>query len=119
MIRIASTTQICDEQRGDFPGPGNHVTCGYVSIFATLPQSEPSRMPPRASLNVSLTPELTAYIGEQVASGRYRSASEVVRASLRLLQRDEPAGLRPSSLEPSVSFDVDHGVLPPEGHRPR
>jgi len=48
-------------------------------------------MPPRASLNVSLTPELTAYIAGQVASGRYRSASEVVRAGLRLLQRDEPA----------------------------
>ena len=52
-------------------------------------------MPPRASLNVSLTPELTAYIADQVASGRYRSASEVVRASLRLLQRDDPAGATP------------------------
>lgn len=48
-------------------------------------------MPSRASLNVSLTPELTAYIAGQVASGRYRSASEVVRAALRLLQRDEAA----------------------------
>ena len=46
-------------------------------------------MPARSSLNVSLTRELTAFIDAQVASGRYRSASEVVRASLRLLQRDE------------------------------
>ncbi len=45
-------------------------------------------MPPRASLNVSLSPELVAYIAAQVASGRYRSASEVVRAGLRLLQRE-------------------------------
>ena len=46
-------------------------------------------MPARSSLNVSLTRELTAFIDAQVASGRYRSASEVVRASLRLLQRDD------------------------------
>ena len=47
-------------------------------------------MPVRPSLNVSLTPELAAYVGGRVASGRYRSASEVVRAALRLLQREEP-----------------------------
>ncbi len=45
-------------------------------------------MPPRASLNVSLSPELAAYIAAQVASGRYQGASEVVRAGLRLLQRE-------------------------------
>lgn len=43
-------------------------------------------MPSRQSLNVSLTPELAAWIAAQVASGRYRSASEVVRDALRLLQ---------------------------------
>lgn len=47
-------------------------------------------MPVRASLNVSLTPELAAYVGGRVASGRYRSASEVVRAAIRLLRREEP-----------------------------
>lgn len=41
------------------------------------------------SLNVSLTPELAAFIAVRVASGRYLSASEVVRAGLRLLERDE------------------------------
>ena len=46
----------------------------------------------RTSLNVSLTPELSAYVDGRVASGRYRSASEVVRAALRQLQREEPAG---------------------------
>lgn len=54
-------------------------------------------MPSRSSLNVSLTPELTAYVAAQVTSGRYRSASEVIRASLRLLQRDEPLGTPGSS----------------------
>ena len=46
-------------------------------------------MPPKASLNVSLTLELAAYIASLVASGQYRSASEVVRAGLRLLQKED------------------------------
>lgn len=46
-------------------------------------------MPSRISHNVSLTPELSRFIGSQVASGRYQSTSEVVRAALRLLQNQE------------------------------
>ena len=37
-------------------------------------------------MNVSLTPKLIALIEERVRSGRYPSASEVVREALRLLQ---------------------------------
>ena len=43
----------------------------------------------RISQNVSLTAELSAFIASRVASGHYQSASEVVRAALRLLQREE------------------------------
>lgn len=39
--------------------------------------------------NVSLTPEIEAFIDERVASGRFRSASEVVRAALRLPEDEE------------------------------
>ena len=39
--------------------------------------------------NVSLTPEIEAFIADRVASGRFRSASEVVRAALRLLEDEE------------------------------
>ena len=46
-------------------------------------------MPYRKSRNVSLTPELEALVDQKVASGRYRSASEVVRAALRLLDERE------------------------------
>ncbi|NBJ13890.1 type II toxin-antitoxin system ParD family antitoxin [Microvirga arsenatis] len=43
----------------------------------------------RKTRNVSLTPELEALVDNKVASGRYRSASEVVRAALRLLDERE------------------------------
>ena len=46
-------------------------------------------MPSKSSLNVSLTPELTAFIAAKLATGRYRSASEVVRAALRLLDEQD------------------------------
>ncbi|TXN15059.1 type II toxin-antitoxin system ParD family antitoxin [Methylobacterium sp. WL122] len=46
-------------------------------------------MPRRVAANVSLTPELAAFVADQVASGRFGSASEVVRAALRNLERDE------------------------------
>lgn len=46
-------------------------------------------MPRRVAANVSLTPELAAFVADQVASGRFGSASEVVRAALRSLERDE------------------------------
>jgi antitoxin ParD1/3/4 len=43
----------------------------------------------RKTMNVSLTPELERSVAERVASGRYRTASEVVRAALRLLEKEE------------------------------
>lgn len=36
-------------------------------------------MPMRTSLNVSLTPELEQFVQSRVASGRYQTASEVIR----------------------------------------
>jgi antitoxin ParD1/3/4 len=45
----------------------------------------------RTTLNVSLTAELGQFIDRQIDAGRYRTASELVRASLRLLQElEEP-----------------------------
>lgn len=39
--------------------------------------------------NVNLTPELDRFIASKVKAGRYENASEVVRAALRSLERDE------------------------------
>lgn len=55
-------------------------------------------MATRKTMNVSLTPELERLVAERVASGLYRSASEVVRAALRLLEQSERE--RPDHHEP-------------------
>ena len=39
--------------------------------------------------SVSLTPDLDEAIQRRIASGRYASQSEVIRAALRVLERDE------------------------------
>jgi antitoxin ParD1/3/4 len=46
-------------------------------------------MATRTTLNVSLPVELGNFIAAKIASGRYASASEVVRAGLRLLEASE------------------------------
>ena len=40
-------------------------------------------------MNISLTPELERLVDEKVKSGRYASASEVIREGLRLLEERE------------------------------
>jgi antitoxin ParD1/3/4 len=40
-------------------------------------------------MNVSLTPELEKFVAVKVDSGRYTSASEVVREALRLLEESD------------------------------
>lgn len=46
-------------------------------------------------MNVSLTRELDKFVAAKVASGRYTSASEVVREALRLLEeQDRVRGMR-------------------------
>ena len=39
--------------------------------------------------NIDLTPELDRFVATKIKSGRYESASEVVRAGLRNLEREE------------------------------
>ena len=47
-------------------------------------------MATRTTLNVSLTPDLSRFVENRVRSGKYQTASEVVREALRLLEcRDQ------------------------------
>lgn len=48
-------------------------------------------------MNVSLTPELENFVQTKVVSGRYTSASEVVREALRLLEGQDQ--MRAAQLE--------------------
>ena len=73
------------------------------------------------AINVSLTPQLEELVQQRVRSGRYSSASEVVRAALRLLEAhdreqeariaqlhsDVGAGLRQLDEAVARPFDVD------------
>ena len=43
----------------------------------------------RTTVNISITPELDAFLRDRVNSGRYQTTSEVVREALRLLERHE------------------------------
>jgi len=64
-------------------------------------------------MNVSLTPTLEKLVQKRVASGRYGSASEVVREALRLLeQRDRLDQARIRDLRASLDLGIeqlDHG----------
>jgi antitoxin ParD1/3/4 len=60
-------------------------------------------MPVKHSRHVALTESLARFIDRQVAEGRYATASEVMRAALRLLIEKDEAGRpnpRPREAEP-------------------
>jgi antitoxin ParD1/3/4 len=70
-------------------------------------------------MNVSLTPELEKFVEQEVGSGLYQTASEVVRAGLRLLKQEEMlkqvsvrsrADLEAKLLQAAKSLDAGQGV---------
>ena len=60
-------------------------------------------MPTRRSITVSITPEQEALIRACLQSGRFANTSEVVRAALRLLDRDEAAQLVIKATKPTTN----------------
>jgi antitoxin ParD1/3/4 len=59
-------------------------------------------------MNVSLTPELEQFVQAKVKSGRYLSASEVVREALRLLEeRDRLYQTRLADLQKEIALGVE------------
>jgi antitoxin ParD1/3/4 len=79
---------------GTLPTPANMTASpgaiAQLAIFANVViiafRSAKTLMPTR---NVNLTDELDSFVLAKVGSGRYENASEVVRAALRTLEREE------------------------------
>jgi antitoxin ParD1/3/4 len=74
-------------------------------------------MPSKHNLNVSVTEHLAGFVAGQVASGRFGSASEVVRAGLRLLERELTAAPVPARTDhaaddPVVPSGLTHPSYP-------
>ena len=88
-------------------GGGSLVAPREPPLIVNLCQLDPPfrrilpLMPTDQTRNVSLTAELNAFIRTQVASGQYQNASEVVRAGLRLLQRQEQRNQRKQNAMPA------------------
>lgn len=57
----------------------------------------------RKTVTVSITPEQDAFVRDRLRSGRFSSISEVVRAGLRLLERDETSPNDPARPPSNVS----------------
>ena len=59
-------------------------------------------------MNVSLTPELEKLVEEKVKSGRYQSASEVIREGLRLIEdQDRLRELRLEEVRKKIHTGLD------------
>ena len=67
-------------------------------------------MPAKNGRNVALTDEQHAFVDRMVKSGRYASASEVVRDGLRLLQRDDEARLLDKWLVEGLTPDEEASI---------
>ena len=63
-----------------------------------------------ATTSFSLGDHFAGFIDEQVAAGRYKSASEVMRAALRLLEDEEE---RRQALRRALQEGLDSGVGEP------
>ena len=65
-------------------------------------------------MNVSLTPHLEEFIHQTVASGRFQSASELVRTALRLLEEREHERLAKMEwLRGEIQKGLDSGPATP------
>lgn len=65
-------------------------------------------------LNINLTPRLEELVRQKVSSGRYNSASEVVREALRLMEeQDELRALKLRQLRRDIRQGFESGSAQP------
>jgi antitoxin ParD1/3/4 len=66
------------------------------------------------TMNINLTPKLESMVREKVSSGRYTSASEVVREALRLMEeQDHLRAAKLEQLRQSIQEGVASGAASP------
>jgi len=66
------------------------------------------------TMNINLTPQLESMVREKVSSGRYTSASEVVREALRLMEeQDHLRAAKLEQLRQAIREGVDSGAATP------
>ncbi|MDO9225367.1 MAG: type II toxin-antitoxin system ParD family antitoxin [Pseudomonadota bacterium] len=66
------------------------------------------------TMNINLTPQLESMVREKVSSGRYTSASEVVREALRLMEeQDHLRVAKLGQLRQAIRDGVESGVATP------
>jgi antitoxin ParD1/3/4 len=64
--------------------------------------------------NVNLTPELDRFVATKVNAGLYANASEVMRAALRLLERDEREyEEKMAALRAAIDAGMANGIAEP------
>lgn len=62
------------------------------------------------TMNINLTPQLEQLVRQKVSSGRYTSASEVVREALRLMEeQDQLRSLKLDQLRRDIREGVESG----------
>jgi antitoxin ParD1/3/4 len=79
---LFSANQTCDRESEDHLLWRALTQCAKTSKLSNLATH-------RTTVNISITPELDAFLQRRVNSGRYQTTSEVVREGLRLLERHE------------------------------
>ncbi|MBI2824358.1 MAG: type II toxin-antitoxin system ParD family antitoxin [Planctomycetia bacterium] len=72
-------------------------------MLTVVPYSERANMPTR---NVNLTDHYDRFVEKQVGGGRYRNASEVMRAGLRLLEQQTREDQQKLALLRSLASDA-------------
>jgi antitoxin ParD1/3/4 len=98
------------------PRIGSHRSAVFAAATKlTITKFDIERVASHASpMNISLTEQLERFVSEQVQSGAYQSASEVVRDGLRLLaERRKTEELKLAALRAAIREGLDSGPAEP------
>jgi putative addiction module CopG family antidote len=67
------------------------------------------------TMDIDLTPELEDFVAEQIATGRYANADEVVHAALELLEKKQAHGAKLHDLRTALDEGDNNPDAPFDG----